>query len=75
MLHTFNGMQVTLTGDATAELPPERWDWSAYRSPGRAKRRRDRSKVITREPACYQTGRKLIMHPRLWAELQKQIGK
>ena len=75
MLNTFNGMQVTVTEAATAELPPEKWDWSAYRSPGRAKRRRDRSKVITREPACYQAGRRLIMHPRLWAELQRHIAK
>ncbi len=69
---TFNGMPVTVTETATAALPEDRWDWSRYRSPSRAKRRRDRSKVITREPACFQMQGRLVMHPRLWDALKKQ---
>jgi hypothetical protein len=70
----FNGMPVTVSTHATAELPEERWNWSAYRSPSRAKRRRDRRKVITREPACFQMGGKLVMHPVLWAKIQQEIS-
>ena len=69
-MQTFNGRRVRVTETATAALPVERWDWSLYRSPSRAKRRRDRSKVIVREPACFQINGELVMHPRLWAELQ-----
>jgi len=67
---TLNGVPVVVTESATAALPVERWDWSAYRSPSRAKRRRDRRKVITREPACYQMEGKIVIHPRLWAEVR-----
>lgn len=69
MLQTFNGMPVLVSDTATAALPEEKWDWSQYRSPSRARRRRDRSKVVTREPACYQTQGRFVMHPKLWDEL------
>ena len=68
---TYNGMEVTVTETATAAIPENKWDWSGYRSPSRAKRRRHRSRIITREPACFQMGHKLVMHPRLWDELKK----
>lgn len=69
---SFNGMQVDVTDVATTALPREQWDYSQYRSPSRARRRRDMSKVVTREPACFQVGRRLVMHPRLWDALKKQ---
>lgn len=69
---TFNGMPVDVTDTATVALPEERWDYSRYRSPSRARRRRDRSMVIYREPACFEIAGRLIIHPRLWAALRKQ---
>lgn len=72
---TFNGMHVTVTETATAALPRERWDYSQYRSPSRARRRRDMRKVITHEPACFQMQGRLVMHPRLWDELRRQQPK
>jgi len=66
---TLNGMPVVVSDAATAALPRERWDWSGYRSPARAKRRRDRSRVITREPASYVLGGRLVIHPTLWRAL------
>lgn len=72
-MQTFNGMQVTVTETAMATIPEEKWDWSAYRSPSRAKRRRDRNKIITKEPACFQMGGKLVMHPRLWDEVRRNV--
>ena len=71
-MQTFNGMQVTVTDTATAAIPENKWDWSGYRSPSRAKRRRHRSRIITREPACFQFQGRLVMHPRLWDELKRQ---
>ena len=71
-MQTFNGMQVTVTETATAAIPEDKLDWSVYRSPSRAKRRRDRSKLVMREPACFQLHGRLVMHPRLWDELKKQ---
>ena len=68
----YAGMPVTVTDTATSALPEAKWDWSLYRSPSRAKRRRDRRKVITREPACFQMQGRLIVHPRVWAEIQRQ---
>ncbi len=67
----FNGMRVRVTEMATAALPKDKWDWSGYRSPSRAKRRRHTSRVITREPACFQVDGELVMHPRLWDELKR----
>lgn len=69
---TFNGMRVKVTEMATAALSEDRWDWSGYRSPSRAKRRRRRSRVITREPACFQVSGELVIHPRLWDALKRQ---
>ena len=71
-MQTFNGMPVTVTDTATAALPKERWDYSQYRSPSRARRRRDMSKVVVREPACFQMQGRLVIHPRLWSELKRQ---
>lgn len=71
-MQTFNGMPVTVTEAATAELPRERWDYSQYRSPSRARRRRDTRKVITREPAIFQMQGRFVVHPRLWDQLRKQ---
>lgn len=71
---TFNGMPVSVTEAATAALPKERWDYSQYRSPSRARRRRDMSKVVVREPACFQMQGKLVIHPRLWDALKKQTA-
>jgi len=71
-MQTLNGMPVLVTESATAALPEARWDWSAYRSPSRARRRRDRTKVITREPACYQVQGRIIVHPRLWAAIKEE---
>lgn len=70
-MQTFNGMPVTITEDAMAALPEDKWDWSRYRSPSRARRRRDRRKVIKREPAAFQMQGRLIIHPRLWSELRR----
>jgi hypothetical protein len=72
-VNTYNGMPVTVTETVTAALPEEKWDWSAYRSPSRARRRRDRRKVVTREPACFQLGNRIVMHPALWARLKAQL--
>lgn len=71
---TFCGMDVYVTETAIANIPPHKWDWSAYRSPSRAKRRRDRSKIRMQEPACFKMGRRLIIHPTLWAELLKNVN-
>ena len=68
-----NGMPVIVNPNATAAIPEERWDWSGYRSPSRAKRRRDRSKIKMREPACFQMGNKLVVHPVLWERLRLHV--
>jgi len=68
-----NGLHVLVTDNATAELPPERWDWSRCRSPSRAKRRRSMKWVITRDPACYQVGHRLLVHPTLWLQIQDKL--
>lgn len=68
---TYNGLPVIVDHNATAPIPKEKWDWSRYRSPSRARRRRDRRKVITREPACFQINGKLVMHPALWERLTR----
>ncbi len=70
----FNGMRVDITHTAVAKLPEERWDWSAYRSPSRARRRRDCSKVVKTEPACFQVADKLICHPTIWERLRATLS-
>ncbi len=66
------GLRVTVTETATAAIPEDKWDWSRYRSPSRAKRRRHREWIVMREPACFQTATTLIIHPVLWDQLCKQ---
>lgn len=73
-MQSFNGIPVIVTDDATAELPRERWDWSRYRSPSRAKRRRDLSRVIMREPAVFKMGDRFIMHPKMWDALKREAA-
>jgi hypothetical protein len=71
-VQSFNGIPVIVTEDATAEIPRERWDWSRYRSPSRAKRRRDFSRIVMREPAIFKMGDRLIMHPKMWDAIKAQ---
>lgn len=71
----FNGMPVVVTDAATAKLPEAKWDWSRYRSPSRAKRRRHRAWVIKREPACWVTGGgTILIHPVLWDALREEVA-
>jgi hypothetical protein len=55
-------------------------DWSAVRSPGRARRRRwkHKQRIVTRykpKTEAFQMGNTLVMHPELARQMRQQIAE
>jgi len=74
MSHGMPGMRYVVTNLATAAFE----DWSACRSPSRAKRREKlghpQRVVRGRKPACYQIGGILHIHPELERRLREKMS-
>lgn len=74
-LHAINGLSLVETAHATEQCE----DWSACRSPSRARRREKRGfkqRVRRwRKPACYQTGDTIFIHPDLAREMRRRMSR
>jgi len=71
----FQGMKVVISELCVEDTPTSKLDYSAYRSPSRARRRRDKSKVPNlRMPVAYQVGLTLHVHPLVWEKMKDAQG-
>lgn len=69
----FGTIPIIENPDIVQILKPEDWDWSRYRSPSRAKRRRDYSRVIRTKPTWIQLDGRILAHPAIVAEVKRQM--
>lgn len=73
----FNGMRVFLDEN----LVDWQEDWSAVRSPSRARRRRARGfrqriiRTATPKKVAFQFEGSLFMHPAMWGQLKDKVAR